>query len=82
MIIKKADYMVVMRSAFWAQGWWFAEDPILSGPLQQSLEDFCLFSSEFDSRSWFSRWNLLTSAHCVMTFPSLTKITRQNAYHH
>lgn len=31
LIIKKAHYMVVMRSAFWAQGWWFAEDPVLSG---------------------------------------------------
>lgn len=28
---KKADYMVVMRSAFWAQGWWFVGDPVLSG---------------------------------------------------
>ncbi len=42
LIIKKADYMVVMRSAFWAQGWWFEEDPVLSGLLQQSLEDFCV----------------------------------------
>lgn len=42
LIIKKADYMVVMRSAFWAQGWWFAEDPVLSGLLQQRLEHFCL----------------------------------------
>lgn len=32
-IIKKADYMVVMRSAFWAQGWWFVEDPVLPGLL-------------------------------------------------
>lgn len=46
--------MVVMRSAFWAQGWWFEEDPVLSGLVQHSLEDFCLrrrfvflFSSEF-----------------------------------
>lgn len=30
-IIKKSHYMVVMRSAFWAQGWWLAEDPVLSG---------------------------------------------------
>lgn len=22
-VIKKADFMVLMRSAFWAQGWWF-----------------------------------------------------------
>lgn len=28
---KKADYMVVMGSALWAQGWWFAGDPVLSG---------------------------------------------------
>ncbi len=40
LIIKKADYMVVMRRAFRAQGWWFEEDPVLSGLLQQSLEDF------------------------------------------
>lgn len=31
LIIKKSHYMVVMRSAFWAQGWWLAEDPVLSG---------------------------------------------------
>lgn len=42
LIIKRADYMVVMRSAFWAQGWWFAEDPVLSGLPQQRLEDFFL----------------------------------------
>lgn len=31
LIIKKTHYMVVMRSAFWAQGWWLVEDPVLSG---------------------------------------------------
>lgn len=31
LIIKETHYMVVMRSAFWAQGWWLAEDPVLSG---------------------------------------------------
>lgn len=42
LIIKKADYTVVMRSVIWAQGWWFVGDPLLSGLLQQSLEDFSL----------------------------------------
>lgn len=37
-IIKKPDFMVLMRSAVCAQGWWFAEDSLLSR--LKSLEDF------------------------------------------
>lgn len=42
LIIKRVDYMAVMGSAIWAQGWRSAEDPVLSGPLMQSLQDFIL----------------------------------------
>lgn len=36
-VIKENDFTVLMRSAFWAQGCWFVEDPVLSG--LQSLKD-------------------------------------------
>lgn len=46
LIIKKTHYMVVMRSAFWARGWWLAEDPVLSGLGSGGLiswKIFCFF---------------------------------------
>lgn len=45
LIIKKTHYMVVMRSAFWAQGWWLAEDPVLSGLGSGGLISWKIFFS-------------------------------------
>lgn len=72
-IIKRADYMVVMRSAFWTHGWWVCKrSSSLWVSKVRFRELFCyrrLFSSECHSRLWISLGSLLPSMHCVMTLP-------------
>lgn len=61
LIIKKSHYMVVMRSAFWAQGWWLAEDPVLSGLESRGFISCFIFSTdELGSRLYFSGGIYLT----------------------
>lgn len=52
LIIKKSHYMLVMRSALWAHGWWLAEDPVLPGLQSRGLISWNVVFS-------FHRWSWL-----------------------
>lgn len=77
--------MVVMRSAFWAQGWWFAEDPVVSGLLRLSLEDFFLkgvFLVNLNLVMVLSREFVNLHVLCYDIACPLIKNTDQNPHHH
>lgn len=73
LIIKKTHYMVVMRSAFWAQGWWRAEDPVLPGLGSGGLISWKVFFFFFPWWTWLKvtvLWRELFNM-AVMVEPNL-----------